>query len=104
MTEKQDTTSTKKQPDTQPIGKMSIAEVDAEFSKVEASTKRINEAVKAAFSAGQPVSVDDLRNLQRLTQQRTKLILRRIALLVANPPSQAADLLDKLMKVKVAQA
>lgn len=101
MTEKQETKQQEQQPS---IGKMSIAEVDAEFAKVEASTKRLNESVKAAFEANQPVNVDDLRQLQRMGQRRTKLMLRRIALIVANPSSQANDLLDKLMKVKVAQA
>jgi hypothetical protein len=83
---------------------MSIAEVDAEFTKAEATTKRLNESVKAAFEANQPVNVDDLRQLQRLGQRRTKLMLRRVALVIANPSSQAIDLLDKLMKVKIAQA
>lgn len=93
-----------KQQDQQPIGKMTIAEVDAEFTKAEATTKRLNESVKAAFEANQPVNVDDLRQLQRLGQRRTKLMLRRIALVIANPSRQATDLLDKLMKVKIAQA
>ena len=92
------------QQNQQPIGKMTIAEVDAEFAKAEATTKRLNESVKAAFEANQPVNVDDLRHLQRLGQRRTKLMLRRIALVIANPSSQATDLLDKLMKVKIAQA
>ena len=100
MTDKQET----KQQDQQPVGKMSIAEVDAEFAKAEATTKRLNESVKAAFEANQPVNVDDLRQLQRLGQRRTKLMLRRVALVIANPSSQATDLLDKLMKVKIAQA
>lgn len=100
MSDKQET----KQQDQQPIGKMTIAEVDAEFAKAEATTKRLNESVKAAFEANQPVNVDDLRQLQRLGQRRTKLMLRRIALVIANPSSQATDLLDKLMKVKIAQA
>jgi len=100
MSDKQET----KQQDQQPIGKMTIAEVDAEFAKAEASTKRLNESVKAAFEANQPVNVDDLRQLQRLGQHRTKLMLRRVALVIANPSSQATDLLDKLMKVKIAQA
>ena len=100
MSDKQET----KQLDQQPIGKMTIAEVDAEFAKAEATTKRLNESVKAAFEANQPVNVDDLRQLQRLSQRRTKLMLRRIALVIANPSSQATDLLDKLMKVKIAQA
>lgn len=100
MSDKQET----KQQDQQPIGKMSIAEVDVEFAKAEATTKRLNESVKAAFETNQPVNVDDLRQLQRLGQRRTKLMLRRIALVIANPTSQAADLLDKLMKVKIAQA
>lgn len=100
MTEKQEP----KQQDQQPIGKMTIAEVDAEFAKAEATTKRLNESVKAAFEANQPVNVDDLRQLQRLGQRRTKLMLRRVALVIANPSSQAADLLDKLMKVKITQA
>jgi len=84
-----------KQQDQQPIGKMTIADVDAEFAKAEATTKRLNESVKAAFEANQPVNVDDLRQLQRLGQRRTKLMLRRIALVIANPSSQATDLLDK---------
>ncbi len=88
----------------QPIGKMGIAEVDAEFANAEATIKRLNESVKAAFEANHPVNVDDLRQLQRMGQRRTKLMLRRIALVVANPSSQATDLLDKLMKVKIAQA
>lgn len=100
MSDKQET----KQQDQQPISKMTIIEVDAEFAKAEASTKRLNESVKAAFDANQPVNVDDLRQLQRLGQRRTKLMLRRVALVIANPSSQATDLLDKLMKVKVAQA
>ncbi len=100
MSDKQET----KQQDQQPIGKMTIAEVDAEFAKAEATTKRLNESVKAAFEANQPVNVDDLRQLQRLGQRRTKLMLRRVALVIANPSSQATDLLDKLMKVKIVQA
>ncbi len=100
MSDKQET----KQQDQQPIGKMTIVEVDAEFAKAEATTKRLNESVKAAFEANQPVNVDDLRQLQRLGQRRTKLMLRRVALVIANPSSQATDLLDKLMKVKIAQA
>lgn len=103
MTENQGS-NTNEQAEVTSIGKLSIAQVDAEFAKVEATTKRLNESVKAAFEANQPVSVDDLRQLQRLTQRRTKLMLRRISLLVANPTSQASDLLDKLMKVKVVQA
>ena len=98
MSDKQET----KQQE-QSIGKMTIAEVDAEFAKAEATTKRLNESVKAAFEANQPVNVDDLRQLQRLGQRRTKLMLRRVALVIANPSSQATDLLDQLMKVKIAQ-
>ena len=93
-----------KQQEQQPIGKMSIAEVDAAFSNAEATIKRLNESVKAAFESNHPVNVGDLRQLQRMGQRRTKLMLRRIALVVANPSSQANDLLDKLMKVKVTQA
>ncbi len=100
MSDNQETT----QQEQQPIGKMSIAEVDAEFANAEATIKRLNESVKAVFEANHPVNVDDLRQLQRMGQRRTKLMLRRIALVVANPSSQANDLLDKLMKVKVAQA
>ena len=100
MSDKQET----KQQDQQPIGKMTIVEVDAEFAKAEATTKRLNESVKAAFETNQPVNVDDLRQLQRMGQRRTKLMLRRVALVIANPSSQATDLLDKLMKVKIAQA
>ena len=100
MSDKQET----KQQDQQPIGKMTIVEVDAEFAKAEATTKRLNESVKAAFEANQPVNVDDLRQLQRLGQRRTKLMLRRVALVIANPSSQATDLLDKLMKVKITHA
>ena len=93
-----------KQQEQQPIGKMSIAEVDAAFTNAEATIKHLNESVKTAFEANHPVNVDDLRQLQRMGQRRTKLMFRRIALVVANPSSQANDLLDKLMKVKVAQA
>jgi len=93
-----------KQQEQQPIGKMSLAEVDAAFSNAEATIKRLNESVKAAFEANHPVNVDDLRQLQRMGQRRTKLMLRRVALVIANPSSQATDLLDKLMKVKIAQA
>ena len=100
MSDKQET----KQQEQLPIGKMNIAEVDAEFAHTEATIKRLNESVKAAFEANHPVNVDDLRQLQRMGQRRTKLMLRRIALIVSNPSSQANDLLDKLMKVKVAQA
>lgn len=99
MSDKQET----EQQEQQPIGKISIAEVDTEFAKAEASIKRLNESVKAAFESNQQVNVDDLRQLQRMGQRRTKLMLRRIALIVANPSSQANDLLDKLMKVKVSQ-
>lgn len=84
------------------IGKMTLAQVDGEFAKVEATAKRLNESVKAALAANQPVGVDDLRQLQKLTQRRTKLIVRRVALLVNSPAGPVMELLDKLMKVKVA--
>lgn len=67
MAEKLDTNAAKQQDEVQSIGKMSIAEVDAEFATLEATTKRLNESVKAALGANQPVSVDDLRQLQKLT-------------------------------------
>lgn len=103
MAEKLDTNAAVQQGEVKSINKMGIADVDVEFAKVEAGTKRLNESVKVAFESNQAVNVDDLRQLQKLTQRRTKLMLRRIALLVAHPTSQATDLLDKLMKVKAVQ-
>jgi DNA replication initiation complex subunit (GINS family) len=82
------------------ISKMALAEVDAEFSKLEATTKKLNESVKAALGANQPVAVEDLRQLQKLTQRRSKLIMRRLGLLLQSPSPAVAELLDKLMKVK----
>jgi hypothetical protein len=82
------------------ISKMTIGEVDAEFSKLEATTKKLNESVKAALGANQPVAVDDLRQLQKLTQRRAKLIIRRVSLLAGSTSGPVMDLLDKLMKVK----
>lgn len=89
-----------KKPAAAPVGKMNLAEVDAEFTKLDAVTKRLNETVKSALSANQNVAVDDLRQLQRQSHRRMQIIVRRVALLASSPDTAVKDLLDKLMKVK----
>lgn len=104
MTEAVANTATKqtkpKKPAAEPVGKMTLAEVDAEFIKLDATTKRLNETVKSALASNQNVAVDDLRQLQRQSHRRMQIIVRRVALLAGSPDTAVKDLLDKLMKVK----
>jgi len=90
-----------KKPAAAPVGKMNLVEVDAEFTKLDAVAKRLNESVKSALTSNQNVAVDDLRQLQRHSHRRMQLIVRRVSLLALSPDPAIKDLLDKLMKAKV---
>lgn len=85
-----------------PVSKMSFADVDAEWASLDAINKQVNESIKAAIAANQPINPNDLKVMQKSVQRRIKLILRRVALFGVTPTSQSTELIDKLMKIKAA--
>jgi hypothetical protein len=95
------TTKPKKQPsDKTPIGRMTIAEVDAAITDCDRiiTTNSATMKIKLAGNAAIPPAV--LRDLSRANSQRGRLVMRRISQLLELGEPAAMDLIDKLLKVQ----
>lgn len=93
----------RKEGDT-PIGRMSLAEVDARLAECERAIKAHSETVKGKLTTGGAIPPAALRELSKANSVKSKLTMRRVALLVESGDSASMDLIDKLLKVKPAKA
>jgi hypothetical protein len=87
-----------------PIGRLSLAEVDAAISESEKSIKSCSDTVKAKLNGNAAIPTKVLHELSRANAHRGKLMMRRITLLIDGGDAAVMELLDKLMKVKPAKA
>ena len=85
------------------IGRMSLTEVDVALMTCEKNIKSHVETVKAKLTSNASISPEVLRELSKGNSQKTRLVMRRIALLIESGDAAALELLDKLMKVKPAR-
>lgn len=96
----QQPSATENRPKATPVGRQSIAEVDEGLSECEKVIKTCSDAVRAKLAGNGAIPPAVLRDLARANAQRTKLVLRRITLLLESGDPGASDLLEKLLKVK----
>lgn len=86
------------------IGRMTLAEVDASLADCEKTIKAHSDTVKAKLTTNASIPSNVLRELSRANAQKSRLMMRRIALLIEAGDAAVVELLDKLMKVKPAKA
>jgi hypothetical protein len=91
-------------PKSTPIGRLTLPQVDAALADCDRTVKSHSDTVKAKLSSNAAIPTNVLRELSRANALKSRLVMRRIALLVEAGDSVAMDLLDKLMKVKPAKA
>ncbi len=79
---------------------MNLAEVDASLLVCEKNIKTQIETVKVKLNINASIPPAVLRELSKGNGQKSRLMMRRIALLIESGDSGVMELLDKLMKVK----
>jgi hypothetical protein len=92
----------RKEGDT-PIGRMSLAEVDAKLVECERAIKAHSETVKGKLTTGGAIPPAALRELSKANSTKGKLTMRRLSLLVETGDAAAMDLIEKLLKLKPAK-
>ncbi|MEI7515551.1 MAG: hypothetical protein WCK81_09175 [Betaproteobacteria bacterium] len=97
---------TRKTPEakTTPIGRLTLPEVDSALAACEKTVKAHIETVKAKLASNSSIPANVLRELSRGNSQKTRLMMRRIALLIETGDVAVMDLIDKLCKIKPAIA
>lgn len=85
------------------IGRLSLAEVDMALVTCEKNIKTQIETVKVKLNINASIPPAVLRELSKGNSQKSRLMMRRIALLIESGDSGVMELLDKLMKVKPAR-
>lgn len=90
-----------KSPTGTPVGRQTLADVDVAVAECDKIIKLGSEEMRARLSSGGAINPKLLRELSRASMQRSKLVMRRITLLVESGDSMAMELIEKLMKVKV---
>lgn len=92
--------NTETRPKATPVGRQSIAEVDAGLAECEKVIKSCSDAVRTKLAGNGAIPPAVLRDLARANAQRSKLVMRRITLLLEIGDATAAELIEKLLKVK----
>lgn len=83
-----------------PVGRQSIGEVDAGLAECEKTIKACSDAIRARLTSNGAIPPAVLRDLARANAQRSKLVMRRISLLLDAGDAAATELIEKLLKVK----
>jgi len=99
VTEAQEDQS-ERRPKATPVARQSIAEVDSGLAECEKVIKACSDAVRTRLAGNGAIPPTILRDLARANAQRSKLVMRRITLLIEIGDGAAAELVEKLLKVK----
>lgn len=86
------------------IRSLTLAEVDGALAVYDKTIRMNTELVKTKLSAGGHLPSDVLRDLSVANKQKSRLTMRRIALLIETGDAAVMDLVDKLCKLKPAKA
>lgn len=86
------------------IGRLSLSEVDVALVACEKNIKTHIDTIKVKLTNNASISPTVLRELSKGNRQKSRLMMRRIALLIDSGDSAVLELIDKLMKVKPARA
>lgn len=85
------------------IGQTTLAEVDIALVACEKNIKTNIDTIKVKLNNNASISPTVLRELSKGNSQKSRLVMRRIALLIESGDSVAMELLDKLCKLKPAK-
>ena len=83
-----------------PIGRMTFGDVDAALVDCDKTIKTCSDLVKAKLANNSTLPTNVLRELSKANAHKSRLMMRRISLLIENGETTTMELLDKLMKVK----
>lgn len=89
---------------TPPIGRLTISEVDAALADCEKTIKGHSEIVRSKLGTNASIPANVLRELSRANVLKSRLMLRRISVLLECGDAAVMDMIDKLMKVKPVKA
>jgi len=87
-----------------PIGRLTLQQIDTALGECDKTVRTHSETVKAKLSSNNGIPTNVLRELSRANTMRSRLMLRRITLLIEVGDAPAMELIDKLIKVKPAKA
>jgi len=87
-----------------PIGRLSLPQVDASLTECDKTIKSHSETVKAKLASNAAIPTPVLRELSRANAQKARLVHRRISILIEAGDTAAMELVEKLLKVKLAKA
>jgi hypothetical protein len=90
--------------DEKSIRSLTLSEVDGALAVYDKTIRMNTELVKTKLSAGGHLPSDVLRDLSVANKQKSRLTMRRIALLIETGDAAVMDLVDKLCKLKPAKA
>jgi hypothetical protein len=82
---------------------LSLTEVDGALAVYDKTIRMNTELVKSKLTSGGTIPSDVLRDLSVANKQKTRLTMRRIALLIETGDAGVMELIDKLCKVKQAK-
>ena len=82
------------------IRTMNFSSIDAALSEIDKTIKENSDIVKTRLAANSSIPAEILRGLSRANGQKSRLVMRRISLLMELGEPGVMDLIDKLMKFK----
>jgi hypothetical protein len=85
------------------ILRLPLAEVDMALAACEKNIKTHIDTIKVKLNNNAAIPPTVLRELSKGNSQKSRLMMRRIALLIESGDSSVMELLGKLMKVKPAR-
>lgn len=86
-----------------PIGRLAILDVDKALAECEKTIKTHSDTVKAKLVVNAAIPGNVLRELSRANATKAKLVMRRISLVIESGDHAGMELIDKLVKLKVAK-
>ena len=82
------------------IGRMTFGDVDAALVDCDKTIKTCSDLVKTKLANNSTLPTNVLRELSKANAHKSRLMIRRVALLIENGETTTMELLDKLMRVK----
>jgi hypothetical protein len=95
---------TRRKTNEKSIRTLSLTEVDGSIAVYDKTIRMNTELVKTKLTTGGAIPSDVMRDLSIANKQKSRLTMRRIALLIETGDSAVMDLIDKLCKVKPVKA
>ncbi len=102
--ESTDKSKTRRKTNEKSLRTLSLTEVDGALAVYDKTIRMNTELVKTKLTSGGTIPSDVLRDLSVANKQKSRLTMRRIALLIETGDTAVMDLIDKLCKIKPVKA